>query len=73
MSNFMHKFSVGRFSCCYKCEHREVGCHSTCERYLQECERNDEARDVLYSNNRIDTYKRGRANQGRKYESKRNH
>ena len=23
-------------TCCYKCEEREPGCHSTCERYLQQ-------------------------------------
>lgn len=22
--------------CCYKCEERHVGCHSTCERYIEE-------------------------------------
>ena len=22
--------------CCYKCEERKVGCHSTCEKYLAE-------------------------------------
>ena len=25
-----------RISCCYKCEDRKVGCHSICEKYINE-------------------------------------
>lgn len=26
---------VGEFGCCIDCQDREVGCHSTCERYIK--------------------------------------
>lgn len=29
-------------SCCYKCTDREVGCHSKCEKYIQERRKLDE-------------------------------
>lgn len=25
-----------RYSCCYQCEDRKVGCHSICEKYISE-------------------------------------
>lgn len=28
----------GRISCCLGCEQREIGCHSTCEKYKKERE-----------------------------------
>lgn len=28
--------TAGRVKCCYMCEDREVGCHSTCSRYIEE-------------------------------------
>lgn len=31
-----------RKTVCYKCEDREVGCHSICERYLEEKKRTKE-------------------------------
>lgn len=31
--------------CCYGCKEREVGCHSTCERYLAEKEKLDAERE----------------------------
>lgn len=27
---------------CHKCEEREVGCHSVCEKYISECKKKDE-------------------------------
>lgn len=32
----------GRINCCYKCEKRHIGCHSTCEDYLRERKALDE-------------------------------
>lgn len=34
-----------KFTCCYRCEKREVGCHSTCEDYLKLKEEADTARE----------------------------
>ena len=33
---------MGAIRCCYECEERQEGCHSTCERYLEEKKKHQE-------------------------------
>ena len=35
----------GYITCCYKCEDRHVGCHSTCEKYIEQKAMSDAERD----------------------------
>lgn len=35
-------FIQGKVTCCYKCEERTVGCHGTCERYLNQVKEHQE-------------------------------
>ena len=56
-----------KIRCCYGCEERKVGCHSTCERYLKEKEELDSIREEKYkrqerSNLIWDTYLQGLKN-----------
>lgn len=41
---------MSSFFCCKDCEERYVGCHSTCEKYLQEKEKYGEHRDKIRKN-----------------------
>lgn len=40
-----------RISCCYGCEDRKVGCHGTCEKYIEECKQWKEQKDFLKAKN----------------------
>lgn len=35
---------MGKITCCYKCPDREIGCHSTCQDYIQQKKDYDECR-----------------------------
>lgn len=32
---------------CKNCKERQIGCHSTCERYKEFCEKNDKLKDMI--------------------------
>lgn len=36
-----------KINCCYKCETREVGCHSTCEKYLDQKTQWNEQQELI--------------------------
>lgn len=44
---------------CYNCPDREVGCHAHCERYLQEKNKHDKAREKAQIEKDNDLYFRG--------------
>jgi hypothetical protein len=34
--------------CCYKCQDRHVGCHGTCEKYLEAKKKHDEYKNKVF-------------------------
>ena len=64
-------------SCCYKCEDRYVGCHSKCEKYLEELEQIKEVKakrlqdsiidSTIHTNGRDRLKKKGATNNFKKF------
>ena len=62
-------------NCCYGCDKRHVGCHSTCEEYLKEHKRHmaekekeqkARVRDYQYNDYMVKRHDRGKALIGKK-------
>ena len=53
-------FIQGKVTCCYKCEERTVGCHGTCERYLNQVkehqEESERIRKAKAENRQLESY-----------------
>lgn len=39
---------------CMGCDHRHVGCHSECEKFLQEAERANSLKELVYKSRRTE-------------------
>lgn len=47
---------ISGLSVCYRCDNRHVGCHSKCERYLQEVETNSKEKKKLRDRKAAENY-----------------
>lgn len=63
------------FSCCMDCKERVPGCHSTCERYLSDKAKYDEAKAKIKAEREYDIYFSDRINeiQTKKLKRKKKH
>lgn len=43
-------------SCCKDCDNREIGCHSTCEKYIKEKKVRDDEKIEIHKNMRKDRF-----------------
>ena len=41
---------------CMDCKERRIGCHSSCEKYRQDCEKNDVINERVATENRMRSY-----------------
>ena len=37
-----------RIECCFKCDHRHIGCHAECEEYIQEKAQREHDREEMF-------------------------
>lgn len=44
---------MSRITCCYKCEERTLGCHATCERYIEQSKANAKRREQEFNERQI--------------------
>lgn len=42
-----------RFSCCFNCEYRFVGCHAICTTYLEDVKKNREYNDLIFEKKKM--------------------
>lgn len=57
---------ANRFEKCYRCENREVGCHSKCEHYINALESQRNYRDERIARNKLESYSFDQSTRGRK-------